>query len=37
VVGDGARLLGGSVVAGRATVAAGAEFDGVKVEAGAER
>jgi NDP-sugar pyrophosphorylase family protein len=37
VVGEGARLLGGSVVAGRGAVAPGAELEGVKVEAGAQR
>jgi hypothetical protein len=37
VVGEGARLLDGTVVAGRAAVAAGAELEGVKVEAGAQR
>ena len=37
VVGERARLLSGSVVAGRAAVAADAELEGVKVEAGAQR
>jgi NDP-sugar pyrophosphorylase family protein len=34
VVGENARVAGGSVVGGGAMVAEGAEFDGVKVEAG---
>jgi hypothetical protein len=37
VVGERARLLGGSVLAGRATVAPDAELEGAKVEAGAPR
>lgn len=37
VVGERARLLAGSVVAGRAAVAPDAELEGVKVEAGAQR
>jgi mannose-1-phosphate guanylyltransferase len=37
VVGERARVLGGSVVASRAAVAPEAELDGAKVEAGAQR
>jgi ADP-glucose pyrophosphorylase len=37
IVGERARLLDGSVVAGRAAVAPATELEGVKVELGAQR